>query len=391
MLDAATGVGGGPWPQETTAVGVARQLALQAAGPRRLPQGRVLRRFGLTLAAAAYATLATVIWAAHDPLGRLERPLLVKAPPTALVPGAAGAAGSVADLAPAFDGEPVLRAMAALEASRATFRSLPSEAPPALSMVRFPADPSEDADAGRPPTTTDRQPAPPTPARQPEPTIPAAPSLAMASVPLPSFKPLDAAAVVTAATTTAAPPAPAVNAADRGPDTAASFMPALKPVGRSRLATDPAGSDACAVATMVGRRGALPDGCGVRLAEARDQGVLRSFWSSLKDFLASGARSTLVAANDGGRDRSRSGVGSDRSGEAGEVADQSGAGAADGNSAGGGAAGGSSAGGGAAGGNSAGGGAAGGGSAGGGAAGGRGAAGRRRQRGWRRGRRHRRG
>ena len=82
MLNSATRPRGDPWARESQAVGVAQQLALQAACGRPSRPGPGRRTIGLALIAVAYLTLGAVVWAAYSQLGRparFDRPSLVTA------------------------------------------------------------------------------------------------------------------------------------------------------------------------------------------------------------------------------------------------------------------------------------------------------------------------
>ncbi len=335
MLNSATGWRDLSWSRDSQAVGVARQIARQAARGRRLPPVHPRPTLAAALTCAAYAALGAVVWAAYGQLGldaKLARPPLVSAAATPVKLTAA----TVGQPEPArtLDDQTGRHARATREALRGAV-SGPLSSPradqrPALSPAPSPADVSEAAaDAGRP-ATSDARPAP---------AAPAAPSSMTAAPPLPVLKPPAGITVMAAAEPAiTAPPAQPVEAAASEAG-AAPPLPALKPAARLPPAAARA-IDACGAAAV--GHGVLPPGCDVRLAEAPDPGFLASFWSGLKDLFASGSRSALVAANDGGRDPgiglSHPGAGSDPASETGsDGADRSGAGPAGDNPAGAGA------------------------------------------------------
>jgi hypothetical protein len=347
MLDSAARFRAIPW-RESQAVRVAQQMASRPAPGTSLPRSLARRTLGAALTCAAYATLGTVLWAAYgQPGGALRpvRPPLVTADatPIRVMPATAGQQQATGDaaipatvaappesspqpgiedaglvsvsradrppagLAPAqvLGDQELRRALAALEALNGALGA-PASSPlpqplPELSDARPLAALSGTRDDARPQARSAAGAAPPIQAEPPALADPAEASTRTAA-PLPALKPSDTAALVAAANPTAAPSLPPVaEAVDLGPF--APPLPAFKPERKILAAAGSPGLDVCGAAAA--RRGVLPRGCDVRLAEAHDESFLQSFWSSLRDLFSAGTRPAIVAADNGSQ---RSGV-----------------------------------------------------------------------------------
>ncbi len=256
-------------------------------------------------AGAAPAPVESIGAAQPEPTPELRRPaadVVVAAvapdPAAATPPPAAPDAGQAARRSLAVPAMPRPAGPITGEAARRTLAAL--EGLHGAGRDPSPGAPSEGSDApstsgvhdgladARPPATLDARAEPPVTPAEPE-----APSPVAASARLPTLKPSHAVTVVAAAMTASGERA--------GVATVPPPVPAFKPV-RGALAAGSADPDGCDAA-VVGP-GPLPQNCGVRLAEARDQGVLASFFASLRDLFTSGAGPVVVAASEGRRDRS---------------------------------------------------------------------------------------